>query len=254
MRRSALAILLLLCGFGSAEAQAPRPAAAPGANPRDIRETFLALPVPAAAPGRPILSRIAAPLATRALRERALERALAHRSSFATLDTRNGYLAMCVPAANEVDCLGTLTVTYFNRADGSRLVVMQVSDPHGMRAEDYFWRLAGGRFTPVEGRTLLPDLTWADYWGDQPLPRGLGPRFIREMGAVRITWPREGTVAVAVVEPLGDIPGPRAEELAEVYETRRFVSIDLAWDRQRGVFVKARRYPYEPGEEDHDHH
>ena len=257
MRRTAMAIsaVLLLWG-GSAGAQAR--AAPAGAAPRDVREVFLALPVPPAAPSRPLLSRVAPLLATRELREAAWERALAEEPSRAFLDTRNGYLTLCVLRVPGADCVTNLVMTYFVRANGERLVVVQVDDPMRMRTEDHFWTLAGGRFTPADPARFLPDLTYADFWGDQPLPRGMTPRFFREMGALTVAWPREGTTAWAYVQPLTEgmaEDDARVERLIELYERRRVSTLALVWDRRRGVFTKGRAMPYDPnGEEDHDHH
>jgi hypothetical protein len=255
MTRTALAMVLLLCGIGPVGASAQ--AATTGAAPRDVREVFLALPVPAAAAGRPLLSRVAPLLTTRQLRAAAWERGLAAGPGRAFLDTRNGYLELCVlrPPAT-TDCVSSIVLTYFVRADGQRLVVMQVDDPSGMRTEDHFWTLAGSRFTPADGARLLPDLTYADFWGDQPLPRGMSPGFLRELGALTISWPREGTTAWAYVQPLdeGGTDQARAERLIELYERRRVSTLALVWDRRRGVFTKGRAMPYDPnGEEDHDH-
>ncbi|HEU4454766.1 MAG TPA: hypothetical protein VFR81_16980 [Longimicrobium sp.] len=255
MLRAAMAIsaVLLLWG-GSAGAQAR--AASAGAAPRDVREVFLALPVPPAAPSRPLLSRVAPLLATRELRGRALERALA--ADIGTVDARNGFLELCVGDDRTAECHGTALLTYFVRAGGERLVVLQVSNPDGMRTEDYFWTLAGGRFTPADPARFLPDLTYADFWGDQPLPRGMTPRFFREMGALTVAWPREGTTAWAYVQPLTEgmaEDDARVERLIELYERRRVSTLALVWDRRRGVFTKGRAMPYDPnGEEDHDHH
>jgi hypothetical protein len=253
MRRTAMAMVLLLCGIATGAHAQRAPA---GTAPRDIREVFLALPVPAAAPGRPLLSRAAPLLATRALRQAALARALAEKPSRAFLDTRNGYLTLCVMRAPGADCVTNLVMTYFVRANGERLVVVQVDDPMGMRAEDHFWTLAGGRFTPVDGARFLPDLTYADFWGDQPLPRGMSPRFLRELRALTIEWPREGTTAWAYVQPLDDdkMDKARADRLIQLYERRRVSTLALVWDRRRGVFTKGRAVAYDPNaEEEHDH-
>jgi len=253
MRRKALAMVLLLCSIGPAGARAQ---AAPAA-PRDVREVFLALPVPAVSPGRPLLSRVAPLLATRALRQAAWERGLSAGPGRAFVDTRNGYLELCVlRPSTTTDCVSSVVLTYFVRGNGERLVVMQVGAPSAMRTEDHFWTLAGSRFTPVDGARLLPALTYADFWGDHPLPRGMSPGFLRELGALTISWPRQGTTAWAYVQPLdeGVTDQARAERLIELYEQRRVSTLALVWDRRRGVFTKGRAMPYDPnGEEEHDH-
>ncbi len=249
----AVSIVLLLCGNGPAGAQAR---GAPGAAPRDIREVFLALPVPAAAPGRPLLSRVAPLLATRELRAAMLARGLAAGPGKAFVDARNGYLELCVAGPDAADCVSRMLLTYFVRSNGERLVVMQVEAPSAMRTEDHFWTLAGSRFTPVDGARLLPNLTYADFWGDHPLPRGESPSFLRETRALTISWPREGTTAWAYVQPLdeGMTDQARAERLIELYEQRRVSTLALVWDRRRGVFTKGEAMRYDPnGEEEHDH-
>jgi hypothetical protein len=223
-----------------------------------VREVFLALPVPAAAPARPLLSRVAGLLATREMRAAALERATTAGSGRAFVDARNGYLQLCVTRPGATDCVSNLVLTYFVRRNGERLVVMQVDDPSGFRTEDHFWTLAGGRFTPVDGARFLPTLTYADFWGDHPLPRGMSPGFLRELGALTVAWPREGTTAWAYVQPLdeGVTDKARAERLIELYEQRRVSTLALVWDRARGVFTRGQVMPFDPhgagGE--HDHH
>ena len=246
-----IAIVLLLCGGAPTGADAQ----AAGAGPRDVREVFLALPFPAAAPSRPLLSRVAGLLATRELREAAWERAVAAGSGRAFLDARNAYLELCVLPDPAAECAAHLVMTYFVRADGERLVVAQVDDRGSIRTENHFWRLAGGRFTPVDGALLVPEVTYADFWDDQPLPRGVAPDFLRQLGAVRIDWPRSGTTAEARLETLDDgVKDPAlAERLIDLDQRRRFESVALVWDRGRGVFTRGRRKPYEP-DEDHHHH
>lgn len=255
MRRSAPLVLLLSCGIGAAHAAAQGPSTVPGAAAGDIREVFLALPVPPAGPSRPVLALVRARVATRALRESALQQALASRYEFSQIHPRDGYLDLCVPAPREADCLGRIVLTYFNQANGDRLVVMQVESAELYRTEDYFWRLAGGTFTPLQGPPLLPDLTWTDFWGSRPRPSGLSPRFFRDSGALRIRWPRQGTTALAVLYPLRDASDRRSEELDRLYEQRRFTAVELVWDRRRGVFTKGRSLIDDPElEEEHDHH
>lgn len=253
MRGHVIAVLLLLFGIGAGRADAQTARPAPGSRAGDIREVFLSLPVPAAAQRGPVLARFGDRIATRAQRERELERALGERISFSRLDPRNGYLEVCLHRADRAACEGFVTLTYFTRRNGDRLVAMQARDEHTMRTENYFWRLSSGRFSPVDPGTVLPDLTWTDYWGDLPRPAHLNPRFFREIGGVHLELPQEGTEVLAVLAPLGDLPGPRGQEMARLWDQRRFTSVRLLWDRQRGVFTKGRGVPYDPEEEEHDH-
>lgn len=252
MRGHEIAVLLLLFGIGAgrADAQASRPV--PGSRAGDIREVYLALPVPDRAARGPVLAEFGDRLATRAQREHELEMALSVGSS--RLDPRNGYLGLCLHAPERTACAGEVILTYFTQRNGDRLVVMQARDSEANHAEDYFWRLSGGRYTAVDARTVLPDLTWADFWGNQRLPAGLSPRFFREIGGLRLSWPQEGTdVYAALSYPYG-LSDPRAERLLELYPSRRFESIQLLWDRQRGLFTKGRGVPPDVEEEhDHDH-
>lgn len=140
-------------------------------------------------------------------------------------------------------------VTYFNMADGSRLVVLEFGDrntPDGVPGtEDYFFRLAGGRYTQETEAHFLPPLNFlADCWGDQPPPRAQLRREMSGGAGVRVEWPRKGTTARAVCyTPDIDVD---PHDLMAVYEKRQFDSVALIWDRQRGIFVKGAKTRHRP--------
>jgi hypothetical protein len=250
---------------GPAAAQAARTEAQMRAGPRDIREAFLAVPFPEV---DFIDNQIPldSTLATYARRRAVLNAALA-RGGPNVLDLRNGYLKLRLPSEIPGDDSLELVMTYFNRDDGRRLVVMQAArlDPDSGEPRwsiDHFWWLAGGSFTPVYWDDVLPALDYWEFWGDRPLPERYD-RFFQffptEVNPVHTEWPRQGTIArLRMFTPHlradGDdeyvaFMGP----LAEFIETRRFGAIELRWDRRRGVFAKGAKTPYEPDEEHHHH-
>jgi hypothetical protein len=200
-------------------------------------------------------------LATYARRQAVLNAALAGGEPN-VLDTRNGYLRLRLAQENaEADTLD-LVVTFFNQEGGRRLVVMQAvhADPRdGQPAStDYFWRLEGGRFTPVDRLDVLPAVTYRDFWGDHPLPDGIGEGFFHDLDATHVEWPRQGTTARYHVFTPGFLvehgEGVMGEARLELFESRRFGAMELLWDRRRGVFTKGAKTPYEPEGDAHDHH
>jgi hypothetical protein len=253
-----LAVLpMLAVTAADAAGQALRSRAEIMAGPRDVREVFLALPLPAARAGADPLAYLRGRLGTFERRRAELERLLRDEPEENVVDSRNGYLKLYFPREDRpgVD----LTLTYFNQGNGDRLVVLQVQDlaaPLASMRRDYFWALSGGRFTPREAREVLPPVTYADFWGNHPLPRGVGPRFFLDLGAYHIEWPREGTTArFHVFTPTlpEELPEERAEELYALFTRRRFTAVDLVWDRRTGRFGKGAKTRYEGEEDEHDH-
>jgi len=256
-KRLLMATALAAGAAGPAVAQPARTEAQVRADPRDIREVFLAVPLPVVDWADDYFPLDSA-LATYARRRAVLDQALA-RGEPNVLDARNGYLRLRL-AADPLACDSLeLVMTYFNREDGRRLVVMQtLSYPGGgQRSDDHFWTLApGGRFTPVHWTEVVPEITFRDFWGDRPLPENRSPTFFREMEATHVEWPRQGTTARLQLFTPWLVPGEDEEgydALVELFESRRFGEMELVWDRRRGVFTKGRKTPYEP-EEEHHHH
>ncbi|HEX8693081.1 MAG TPA: hypothetical protein VF746_11715 [Longimicrobium sp.] len=252
MRNKLLLAVLPLLGATAAGAagQAPRTRAEIVAGPRDVREVFLALPLPAPRPGADPLAGVRARLGTFEQRNAEVERALRGPSE-AVVDTRNGYLRLFFPSDVDEAYGVDLVLTYFVQGNGDRLVVLHAEDfdeSAGSTRGDWFWTLSGGRFTPRQARDVLPAVTYADFWGDHPLPRGIGPRFFLDLGAYSIEWPREGTTATFHVFTSA-LPEDREEELRELFTARKFTEMELVWDRRSGRFTKGAKVPYSGEEE-----
>jgi hypothetical protein len=255
-RRLLMAMVLAMGAAAPAAAQAPRTEAEVRAGPRDIREIFLAVPLPESGwvdESFPLQKT----LATYARRRAVLDAALA-RGGPNVLDPRNGYLKLRIRTEySESDSLD-LVMTYFVQDGGRRLVVMQTAgdDPRNGQpmSTDYFWQLDGGRFTPAS--EVLPDITYEDFWGDHPVP-DLGESFFYDWHALHVEWPRQGTTArVRIFTPgfLAEGEDEYDPGLVELFERRRFSEMELLWDRRRGVFSKGAKTPYEPEGDEHDHH
>ena len=252
MRWKRLLMATALAGAaGSAAAQAPRTEAQVRAGPRDIREIFLAVPFPEADYVDDAIP-LESTLATYARSEAVLQAALA-RGEPNVLDLRNGYLRLRLPSEIEGDSLD-LVMTYFNQDGRRRLVVMQAGDMDPRNGEptgiDYFWRLAGGRFTPVHWTDVLPRFGYRDFWGDHPFPGDAGEESVWDWHPTYIEWPRQGTTArLRVFTPgflLDDEDTELEQSLLQVFESRRFTAMDLVWDRRRGVFTRGALTPYTP--------
>lgn len=229
------------------------PAAAQGAGPRDIREVFLAVPVPESGWVDEVFL-LDRRLATRAGRVAALESALAAGAPN-VLDARNGYLRLRLPSDYQDDVPPAdsveLVMTYFTQPGGRRLVVMQVGqmdERNGeTRSDDYFWTLEGGRFTPRPTFEVLPEFTYRDFWGDAPVPEDFGEHFFYDWDALHVEWPRQGTTArLRLFTPAfaSDLDPDWVARITELFESRRFGGMALHWDRARGVFTRGERTPY----------
>ena len=241
IKRSILSMLMIAAAAPDAPAQA--------AAPRDVRGIFLALPFPEPREGGRVLQAFDGRLSTRTGREAALRGPV-------DVDTRNGYMAVSLPGANGAPMPAEAVLTYFSRADGKRLVVLQLRDwsteSEWPRTEDHAWILSGATFTRVALDDLLPNLEYRDFW-DGTRPADLEKDFFMKMDAVYVEWPRQGTTAwFNIVEPPvehGETPDP---ELAEVFRHRARTAVGLVWDRERGRFDKGEYQAYAPDE--HDHH
>ena len=162
-----------------------------------------------------------------------------------TVDTANGYMRL-----NLSDNWGQYVVlTSFARADGTRLVVLQtVNENHVERdahTEDYFYTLApGGRYTEVEPASVLPPITFEDFWGEQAPPPAGVRRLFDEEHLYNIEWPRSGTTALVRSYPpynTGGKLGAAEGRAKETYGRRRFATMELVWDAARGAFTKGRK-------------
>lgn len=235
------AVCAAAAGVVAAHSGRARPArqAAPG----DVREIFLTLPYPAHPEPDSVGEYYAEFMDTPEKRRRLLEHPFAKPGEYEnTLDPANGYLRV-----NLNDNWGQYaTVTYFTRADGSRLVVLQLGlenhvefDPH---TEDYFYTLTpDGRYTEVAASDVLPPITFEDFWGDGPLPPAGVRQMFSEDHLYNIEWPRRGTTAVVRSYPpfnTGGRPSGQERKARETYGRRRYATMELVWDRGRGVFSK----------------
>jgi hypothetical protein len=245
MRLKTLILPILFVTLGAQDA------AAQSAAPRDVREVFLALPFPAAREGGRVLQAFNGRLATRAAREEALRGPV-------EVDTRNGYLALTLPGVNGAPMPVEAVLTYFNRADGRRLVVLQLRDwstdiEEIPLTEDHAWLLSGATFTRTDIDDLLPNLEYNDFW-DDVRPAALEKDFFMKMDAVFIEWPREGTTATLhIFQPSMEQGRPLDPKLAKIFSERARTAVELVWDRQQGRFQRGEFVEYSP-EDEHDHH
>lgn len=230
----------------TAPAQSSRTEAEMRAGPRDVREIFLTLPYPAHPEPDSIGEDYADYMDTFDKRLALLERPYVKPGEYENvIDTADGYLRL-----NLTNNWGEyVTVAYFTRADGSRLVVLQLAnenhveyDPH---TEDYFYTLgADGRYTEVEAADVLPPITFEDFWGEQQQPPAPVRRMFAEGHLYNIEWPRRGTVAVVrSYPPFNTYETVRAADrrAKATYGQRRFATMELVWDRGRGLFRKGEK-------------
>lgn len=245
MRLKPLILSMLVAAAGAQDA------AAQAAAPRDVREVFLALPFPGPREGGRVLQAFNGRLSTRAGREEALRGPV-------DVDTRNGYLALSLPGVNGAPMPVEAVLTYFNRADGRRLVVLQLRDwstdgEEWPLSEDHAWLLSGATFTRTEIDDVLPHLEYGDFW-DDARPADLEKNFFIKMDAVYIEWPREGTTAwLHLHEPPLEMSQAGDRQLSEIFRRRARTAVQLVWDRQRGRFDKGEFIEYSADDE-HDHH
>lgn len=229
-----------------APAQSSRAAAEMPGTPRDVREIFLTLPYPAHPEADSLAESYAEYLDTSEKRRRLLEHPFVKPGEYENaLDLANGYLRL-----NLNDNWGQYaTVTYFTRADGDRLVVLQLGlenhveyDPH---TEDYFYSLAAdGRYREVPAASVLPPITFEDFWGPEPPPAADVRRMFADAHLYNIEWPRRGTVALVRSYPpfnTGERVAAGERKARTAYGARRYETLELVWDRQRGLFEKGRK-------------
>lgn len=240
-----LIIFAALCAAvaSSVPARSARAVGATQAPPRDVREIFLTLPFPAHPSPDSVAEYYAEFIDTLEKRRRLLEQPYTKPGEYEnTLDLANGYLRL-----NLNDNWGQYaTVTYFTRADGTRLVVLQLGlenqveyDPH---TEDYFYTLtADGRYAEVAASDVLPPITFEDFWGERPLPPASVRQMFAEEHLYNIEWPRRGTTAVVRSYPPFNTSGKVSGEerkAKEAYGRRSYATMELVWDKQRGLFTK----------------
>jgi hypothetical protein len=252
-RHSVATSLLLAILIAAIFASLPIPTAAGrsqvptrGAQP-DIREIFLSLPF-----AKDDLEEFQV---AQALSDPGQRKALLEKTDFSAgdnvLDPPNGYLRIDIPIRLEGDGEGEprlrrIVVTYFSKANGDRLVVVQLGNlyeyPDPIFVDSYYL-LAKGTYMRQEDSQHLPPITFfGDFWGNQPLPDKLVRTYQESLGDAafyNIEWPRKGIVATAhSYVPYCDTDTKEQNRVDRIIGRRQFEKLDLVWDKDKGVFVK----------------
>jgi len=218
-------------------------AAASQNQPKDISEIFLTLPAP------DTVDDLFADL----IRDTASRKSLLDHTDFSKgnsiLDIPNGYLKIAIlkrGSASAADWRGALVVTSFSKRDHDRLVVLQFSnftDHPDPVVDDHYYSLSGATYRPEKASSILPEITvLGDFWGEQPQPDKTVKDFVASSGDAAfytIEWPRNGTVARAVSRiPYSDTDSKEMDRIQRKLGKRQYQSIELVWDKDKGVFVK----------------
>lgn len=227
------------------------------ASPADIREMFLTIPYPTNIERGATAEKYGLQneeVFARHFKTESARRVLLAHTDFtkgtSVLDVPGGYIKVGIDeqgSSGEDNVF--LLITYFNKADGARLVVLQLGDYNSPDerpiTNNFFYMLDGGRYTQQPSAHFLPPLEFfADCWGNQPLPRPQLRKALSGGDAIDIEWPRKGTVAQAVCyTPYIDIDELHAEA---AYERRQFDGVALSWDKQHGVFIKGAQIKHRP--------
>jgi hypothetical protein len=252
-RPSVAANLLLAILIAAVVACLPIPAAAgstrtrTGAAQPDIRDIFLSLPF-----AKDDLEEFQV---AQALSDPGQRKALLEKTDFTAgdnvLDVPNGYLRIDIPIRLEGDGEGDprlrrIVVTYFSKANGDRLVVVQLGNfyeyPDPVLVDSYYL-LAKGTYTRQEDSQSLPPISFfGDFWGNQPLPDKLVRDYQKSLGDsafYNIEWPRKGIVATAhSYVPYCDTDTKEQNRVDRILGRRQFEALQLVWDKNNGVFVK----------------
>jgi len=204
------------------------------ADPKDIKEIFAAIPWPKGETDS------LADNISKKVRDAGHRRVLVdsiRNDKDNVLDTANGYLRLDLGDGDFVVC------TYFQKANGDRLVVLQIGDanvPNDLPlTEDYLFTLSRSSFVTEAPMSILPPIRFEDFWGNQPLPKASVKRLIAPTPCYQIEWPRKGTIARAIyIEPYFDTEGKEELEAEKVAKRRQYDEIQLVWDKQKGQFGK----------------
>ena len=241
-----LAILMALAFAPTLIAVGPPQTRTRAAQP-DIREIFLSLPIPQAD--------LEEFQVAQALSDPGHRKMLLEKTDFTAgdnvLDVPNGYLRIDIPIRLEGDGEGEprlrrIVVTYFAKANGDRLVVVQLGNlyeyPDPILVDSYYL-LAKGTYTRQEDSQHLPPITFfGDFWGNQPLPDKLVRTYQESLGDsafYNIEWPRKGIVATAhSYVPYCDTDTKEQNRVDRIIGRRQFEALQLVWDKDKGVFVK----------------
>jgi hypothetical protein len=260
LNHAALLLSLLVCCALAPHANSSSAVTSQAATSGDIRDVFLSVPYPANVERGEAAGEYTfqdADAFARHFKSAEARRDLLAHTEFGkrknVLDTQGGYILAGFDeeggGTSEGDPQYFVLVTYFNVADGSRLVVLEFGDRNTPddypMTNDYFYTLEGGRYTQQPaGRFLPPMEFFADCWGTQTLPRQQLRQFMKGRNGITVEWPRKGTTAREVCYT----PYIDTDELnaTPVYEKRQFDWVALAWDKQRGVFVKGEKTRHKP--------
>ncbi|HEX8907263.1 MAG TPA: hypothetical protein VF771_20595 [Longimicrobiaceae bacterium] len=172
----------------------------------------------------------------------------AHRR--VVVDQRNGWLQV-----SEDDEAGTTERTFaiFRQADGTRIFACHTAEegPEDDQFRLAFYALRDGKMEAVADR-LVPELDLEDFIAPGTrLParryRGVNLRYVlpRVGTTIRVEphaiedWPRY----VYEVEPGHDVSAEELDRYVQMVLHSRYRAIELAWNRDRGVFTVARKIP-----------
>jgi hypothetical protein len=222
-------------------------AAQPEVQYRILREIYLGVPLPGEETGGLLAEELAEQWTTRDHRLEAL--GIADADEQLVMDYANGYLSM--PVGGRSNHTLHIVLKYFDRADGDRLVVMQIIDddtPSGVvLSEDFAWTQSrDGRFTEHGIRDLLPEIEFADFWPNES-EDDVFPIDVVSRQDYHVLWPREGTTAVfrVVPPPYGDDEThPGRMETRELYKRRTHTAMELMWNAREGRFTQGALTPY----------
>ncbi|HKV40641.1 MAG TPA: hypothetical protein VJX67_15620 [Blastocatellia bacterium] len=227
----------------AAQGVAPHSMAVAQSEPKDIRETFLALPRP-----KRIDELFAGMINDSAARKRLLDNT-DFSDGVSVLDIPNGYLKIDVKIAGEgssADRHGYIVVTSFTKRNHDRLVVLQLTnlnDYPDTVVEDHYYLLSGATCVEEAGSNFLPSISFfGDFWGEQPLPATQVKEYVKNLGEgsyYNIEWPRHGTVAKAnSLIPYSDTDSKEQRTVERILGKRQYKTMELIWDKDRGSFVK----------------
>jgi hypothetical protein len=238
---------LFIIGFtgvasGSMAAGASRGNALWQASPRDIRDIFLSVPLPAND-----LEIFQGVFADAAHRKELLQKT-DFTSGKSVLDIAGGYLRIEASVKNDAgsDSQISIVLTYFTKGNSDRLVVLQLGDlsdyPDPVLI-DTFYLLAAGQYTEEPASNYLPPITFfGDFWGNQPLPDEHVREYVKlqkDASFYMIEWPRKGTVAKATgCIPYSDTDSKEMEMIQGSLAKRQYKDLELIWDKNKGAFSK----------------
>jgi hypothetical protein len=237
MKRFLCLIVLSVLWLGtSVYGQASRTESEIRSDPKNIREIFLTLPWPKSEKDS-VTGRVGEKVGAFDQRQKLVDQ-IALGKDNSVMDLANGYLKMDLQEGLQ------LVMTYFQKSDNSRLVVLQVADADtpgvNPATDNYLFTLSHGNYQPELLTTYLPKFELVDFWGTQPLPRPALRKLLSD--PFYIEWPRKGTIAIVVFdEPDFDIESKEVLELEKAMTKRQFDRMELVWDKQANVFKKGHK-------------